>query len=198
MIRASSGWRAVWTVRALMVHYDPSSQTARDRLDDKSGGHRRDVVGRSNGGNIVMMRCTTRSERSEAGRKDGSAADDVAVEVEAMGQMARALAMLPDAASRARVLRWAIDRYQVDLTPTVVTPIAARPGQAPKASTCADPMLEVESLDDLFALTPPTTINEDDLSLAEPATPAQGSGVESMIRSFAADFRRFALEWQGA
>ena len=138
-----------------------------------------------------MMRCNTRGERSEVGMKD-SAADEVAAEVDAMGQVARALAALPDAQSRARVLRWAMDRYQVE-----ATPIAAPAVHPPTPRTGLDPTLEVQSLDDLFPAARRAETDEENLSIAAPARPAQGSGIESMIRGFAADFRRFAVEWQG-
>ena len=138
-----------------------------------------------------MMRCNTRGERSEVGMKD-SAADEIAAEVDAMGQVARALAALPDAQSRARVLRWAMDRYQVE-----ATPIAAPAVHPPTPRTSLDPTLEVQSLDDLFPAARRAETDEENLSIAAPARPAQGSGIESMIRGFAADFRRFAVEWQG-
>jgi phage terminase large subunit-like protein len=175
-----------------MVRYDRLAQTAPAPADSNSDSHRGEFVGRSNGGNnIVMMRCSTRGERSEVAMKNSSA-DEVAAEVDAMGQVARALAALPDAQSRARVLRWVMDRYRVD-----ATPIAAPAVQAPPALTGLDPTLEVESLDDLFPAARRTETDEEDLLIGEPARPAQGSGIESMIRGFAADFRRFALEWQG-
>jgi len=138
-----------------------------------------------------MMRCNTRGERSEVGMKD-SAADDVAAEVDAMRQVARALASLPDAQSRARVLRWAMDRYQIE-----ATPIAAPAVHPPTPRTGLDPTLEVQSLDDLFPAARRAETDEENLSIAAPARPAQGSGIESMIRGFAADFGRFAVEWQG-
>jgi hypothetical protein len=181
-----------------MVRYGRPAQ-APAPSDSKSASHRSEFAGRSNGGNIVMMRCTTRGERSEPVMKNHSAADDVAAEADAMGQVARALAALPDAQSRARVLRWAIDRYQVDATliaPAVQAPTAPAL-QAPTALTGFDPTLEVESLDDLFPASRRAEIDEEDLLIAAPAKPAQESGIESMIRGFAADFRRFALEWQG-
>ena len=121
-----------------------------------------------------------------------SAADDVAAEVDAMRQVARALASLPDAQSRARVLRWAMDRYQIE-----ATPIAAPAVHPPTPRTSLDPTLEVQSLDDLFPAARRAETDEENLSIAAPARPAQGSGIESMIRGFAADFRRFAVEWQG-
>jgi hypothetical protein len=139
-----------------------------------------------------MMQCTTRSERSEVNVKNGSAEDEFGAEVEAMGEVARALAALPDAQSRARVLRWAMERYHLD-----ATPMAAPAVPVTTAVAGPDASLEVDSLYDLFPATHPADIDEESLSIAEPAKPAQESGIESMIRGFVADFQRVALEWQG-
>jgi len=192
-----------------MVHYDGASETAPSPLNSRSGNRRSELGGRSHGGNIVMMRCTTRNERSEVSVKNGAASDEVGAEVEAMREVARALAALPDAQSRARVLRWAMERYHLDATPMAapVLPVVAAPAvpvamaapAVPEAMTVAGPdqSLEVDSLFDLFPATHPADIDEQSLSLAEPSRPAQESGIESMIRGFVADFQRFALEWQG-
>ena len=200
-----------------MVHYDGASETTPTPLNLRSGNRRNEFGTRSQGGNIVVMRSHSRSERSEVGLKNGAAAVDVAAEVDAMGQVARALAALPDAQSRARVLRWAMDRYHLDVTPTAapavpatipapavpvtmaaaVPEIAAPDAPATMEITGADSGLEVDSLHDLFPARPGPDIDEEALSIGEPARPAQESGIESMVRSFAADFRRFALEWQG-
>src|SRR5437879_9728045 len=94
-----------------MDQYGRAAQTAPALHNSKPGNHRSEFVRRSNGGNIVMMRCNTRGERSEVGMKD-SAADDVAAEVDAMRQVAGAVASLPDAKSGERVLRRAMDRDQ--------------------------------------------------------------------------------------
>jgi hypothetical protein len=118
------------------------------------------------------------------------------------------------------VLRWAIDRYQVDAMPpaapamTPAVPAMAAPAMtAPIIAVGTDPTLEVASLSDLFPATPPrdldaadlsdldaadlSDLGAADLSVADPQKPAHGTGIESMIRGFVADFRRFALEWQG-
>ena len=130
--------------------------------------------------------------------------DSVAAEIEAMSQVARALGSLDDAKARARVLRWAIDRYQVDTMPpaapatTLAAPAMVAPAMAaPIVAAGTDPTLEVESLSDLFSATS-LDLDAADLSVADPQKPAHGTGIESMIRGFAADFRRFAREWQGA
>src|SRR5262245_10103518 len=95
-----------------MVLYDRRFQAAPALTPPcpKCGGHRTEIAGRSNDGN------------------------DATAEIEAMSQVARALGSLDDAQARARVLRWAMDRYQVDTiapaapaadAPVVAAPIAA-------------------------------------------------------------------------
>ena len=204
-----------------MNHCDVVSETGPSPLNSGSGNHPSEFVERSHG-NMAMMRCTTRSETPEVGLENGSAAIDVAAEVDAMGQVARALAELPDAQSRARVLQWAIDRYYADATPmaapavpvtitaaavpatmAAAVPVMAAPAAPARMAVIgpdpsgADLSLEVETLHDLFPARHRSDVDEEALSIAEPARPAQEAGIESMIRSFAADFRRFALEWQG-
>jgi hypothetical protein len=66
--------------------------------------------------------------------------DTLAAEIEAMAAIGRALADLPDAAARARVIRWAQERFD---------PGGASRSAAP-AAEAADPTLEVESLADVF------------------------------------------------
>jgi hypothetical protein len=123
--------------------------------------------------------------------------DTVAIELEAMRQIARALDTLTCTESRERVIRWACDRFQ--------TAAVAKAATAPVAATqtAADAMLGVEDLAEFFPASP---IDREALEVpgADPVVaaavpaPAPRLGVESMLKEFAADFRRFALEWQGA
>ena len=107
--------------------------------------------------------------------------DTVALELESMRQIAHVLDSLHDADARRRVVQWAHDRYcaHVALQPSTVI------------GGSADPALGVEELGDLFDAA--TSSDREAETAAKPRT-----GVESMIKDFAADFRRFALEWQGA
>jgi hypothetical protein len=108
--------------------------------------------------------------------------DSLTVELESMRQIAAALDRLQDDDVRRRVLQWAQSRYAAEMSATVA------PAQAAKPAPVSDPNLGVEQLADLF----------------EPAAAVQASrvpgvrGVETLIRDFAADFRRFALEWHSA
>ena len=125
------------------------------------------------------------TQDSEAGQEQ---LDSVSDELESMRRIARALDALHDDAARQRVLQWANDRY----LGTGAT-IAAQPSGVMQAAT-ADSGLGAGELDDLFE--PAVTATASAAPAPQPP-PTQG-GVEWKIKDFAADFRRFALEWQGA
>ncbi len=118
----------------------------------------------------------------EQERGDGQERDSVAAELEAMRQIAKVLDTLRDADARQRVMRWAQDRYCVNVAPppSAVTNVGA------------DPALALEELGDLFG-EPRSAAGAPETDGAKPRV-----GVESMIKDFAADFRRFALDWQGS
>ena len=133
------------------------------------------------------------SERSDVAQSDTcAAASDVGAEIEAMTEVARVLESLEDPQARVRVLRRAMELYCVD-------PIGLAAPETPAtiAVERTDPTLDVRSLSDLFPATQHADAAQDELSVAAPAKPTQGSGIESLIRGFADDFRRFALEWNG-
>jgi transcription elongation factor Elf1 len=176
-----------------MVHYHPPLQTAQTPppLCPKCGSHRTEVVGRSDAGSLVI-RCNACGARSEVPVPREPQSQDVANEVQVMLTIARALMELRDPESRTRVLRWATDRIHVDQT---VAHSVTSPHRAP---TPADPDLAIDEIQDLFADSKANS--KANIANAEPA-PAKrhaDGGVESMIRSLAADFRRLAIEWQGA
>lgn len=110
---------------------------------------------------------------------------DVMSEVHVMLEVAQALERLEDPATRQRVLHWLTERYQSDVI--VAPPVAG----AARQTTAADPSLTVDGLNDFFQV---EAVTDEDPQQPAPAP----AGVESMIRGFADDFRRFALEWQGA
>ena len=111
---------------------------------------------------------------------------DVISEVHVMLEVAQALERLEDPAARQRVLHWLTERYQNDIVP------APARAEAASHTTAADPSLTVDGLSEFFPSGGADA--DDDLRSPEPAP----VGVEHMIRGFADDFRRFALEWQGA
>lgn len=120
-------------------------------------------------------------------------------ELEAMAAIGRVLGTLPDEAARQRVLRWACERFGLD-------PVAAA-GLLPEGifteavnNVADDPALKLDSLDDMFEMASP---DNDDLVVppVQPATPppdAAKQPVEAVLKSFVAEFQRFAEEWSGA
>ena len=108
--------------------------------------------------------------------------DSLSAELDSMRQIARILDSLRDEDARQRVLQWARDRYRAALVPE--TAGAMRVG--------ADTALQVDELDGLFDVAPAADPAQ------ERAAAKPRADVESMIKDFAADFRRFAVEWQGA
>ena len=114
---------------------------------------------------------------------DARERDSVGAELDSMRQIAQAIEQLRDPDVRQRVLRWANERYGV-------TAAAPLPGVMHVARPAvAEPMMAIEELQDLFEPRPAE-------AGASAAAPARPRGVESMVKDFAADFRRLALEWQ--
>ncbi len=112
--------------------------------------------------------------------------DSVTSELETMRQIARALDALHDDETRQRVMQWVNDRYRAAAPTLTPQPVAVM------REAAADAGLAVETLDDLFE--PEAAVAASESRAAAP----ERAGVESLIKDFAADFRRFALEWQGA
>ena len=120
----------------------------------------------------------------------GPATDGLARELAALEAVGRALAQLQDVESRARVLRWATERFD-----------APHPRPADAAQRPAgDPTLAVDDLTEMFegartdddgarVVTPPP----------EPQAPRRPDApLDSLVRSFAVDLRRAGQEWQRA
>lgn len=139
-----------------MVHYDTDenlvSPPALPPVCPKCGSHRTEVVGRSNDGKLIALRCNGCGERSEVTPvSDRAGADLVAAELEAILAVGKALTRLDDAAGRKRVLTWALERFNGD--DTVVVPVE------PQAATVVpfpDQTLRVDNLTDLFTALPHT------------------------------------------
>ena len=124
--------------------------------------------------------------------------DPLMTELEAMAVISRVLETLADSATRQRVLRWAAERAGVQevafsnaLEATTMSPV--RPAD--------DPALKLDSLEDMFGTAAPV---EDNLAIAvddpvEVTLPDTSKApVADILRSFAAEFQRFAEEWNGA
>jgi hypothetical protein len=192
-----------------MADYDLCAVTVRPLppLCPKCGSHRTEVVGQSPDGHVLIIRCNACGERSEVdtrtmGRTMGTYDETenggndklVVSEVDVMMQLAHALGTLPDLDARRRVLRWAMERYHVDIVTTAA--IGAAPAEVSGAD---DSSLAVDCLEDFFPAKPAG--DGDGLEVVPevrpPVAPETQPGVETLIRAFAADFRRFAHEWQG-
>src|SRR5204862_5576039 len=142
-------------------------------------------------------------------------------ELDAMQAVGRALSKLHDPRARARVLRWATERFEID----VETP----PGRvsAKAAPVAASPMdLTLEGVDEMFdpaavtlegvhemfdqwavALRPANLHLEDTEPHVSRDTAhlqnvhreaADSEPLDSLMRGLATDFQRFAVDWQGA
>jgi hypothetical protein len=120
---------------------------------------------------------------------------DVSTELAVMQSVGNALAQLPDAQSRARVLRWAANR--VWMAAEVATPSAS----ARRAA--ADPGLSVDGLSDLFPEMAASPRRERD---AHPDLQAAGGldlndsleSLDTLIKGLAAELGQFAIDWQHA
>jgi len=116
--------------------------------------------------------------------------NDVADELDALAVVGRALVGL-EPASRERVLRWALERFNVASPPHQA--LASSAIAAPIASATDDPALSVEGVE-LFA----GRSTDDDESLTLATASANPGNVESAVRGFVTDFQRLVVEWQGA
>ena len=108
------------------------------------------MVGRSNDGKLIALRCNACGERSEvAPENERATADQVTAELEAILAVGKALTCLDDAAGRKRVLHWALERFNGGDT-------AALPAESQAATIVPfpDQTLRVDNLTDLFTALP--------------------------------------------
>jgi hypothetical protein len=144
-------------------------------------------------------------------------ADAVAAELDAMQAIAAALARVPDPQARLRVLRWAADRFQ----PAAAAALPQQPAEAaaPAAIASADASLSIDSLHDLFDAPLPIDTLDDVSGMFE--TPVRASAaraaaapkpaseprkqpreeparLDTLVRGFASELQRLAMEWQSA
>ena len=104
-------------------------------------------------------------------------ADDVVREREAMATIAKALETLEQHTARQRVLRWAAQTFQVDLSPSTQVP-----------ESVGAPFVEQE-----------TAALNGSTEKAAAAEQVRGKEpVDELFRELAADFQRLALERHGA
>ena len=120
--------------------------------------------------------------------------DPLTQEVDAMAIIGQLLGKLPDAAARQRVLKWALERYAMEV-------VAPQQQAAPGAGTspAADATLAVDSLNDIFEDSRGFDENLSGCTLEPPVDgEASKAPLQKVLQSFAKDFQRFAEEWKGA
>jgi hypothetical protein len=124
-------------------------------------------------------------------------------ELEAMAAIGRVLSGLPDEAARQRVLHWACERFGVDAA--AIASLLPEGVFAEAVNIADDPALKLDSLDDMFEMAAPDgddlTIPAAAVTVSEPApatADASRQPVEAVLKSFVAEFQRFAEEWSGA
>jgi len=178
----------------------------------RCGSHRTEVAGRSGDGRAVTVRCNNCDERA-AVLIDRRAidTDNMTEEVEAIRAVGRALAQLPDAAARVRVMRWAAERFQIETTVAAVAVASASPVTTATVKP-PDPTLSMDGVTELFpapadpnrvkalAATSLTLTAEPVAALAphvEEIPPVQETPqAGSMLHSFVSDFQRLANDCQ--
>ena len=127
--------------------------------------------------------------------------DTLTQELDAIAAIGRVLENLTDVAARQRVLRWAAERFMSDAALVDVPGNVADRWSQP-AAVFSDPALAVDLPDDIFGIAGGEVV-DDNLSLDEPSDTRVAEAmakqpIDVVIRSFAADFQRFAEEWNGA
>jgi len=120
---------------------------------------------------------------------------DLTSELATMQRIAMALGDLRDDQARERVLRWAMERFLPALA-AQSGPVASVPSQhSPPAPTAAcddnDATLAVDGIDELFEEAKSADPN------ARRRQPSANEPVESMVKSFVADFQKLARDWNG-
>jgi hypothetical protein len=132
--------------------------------------------------------------------------EEVNAELAAMQAVGRALARLQDPKARARVLRWALERFEMHVE-------TASAGGGVTASIATSPVDQSMTLDGVLELfdepsgpswsetlqleaTEPPLVHRD---AAQPPNTrrdaAKPEPLDSLVRGLANDFQRFAVEW---
>ena len=123
--------------------------------------------------------------------------DQLSTELDAIITIGRALSHIPDAETRARVMRWAIERFGIDVTPAPEAPgsdleVPANVMATPNAEEHPTDALNLDGLNELFpaALDDPAPAADQQFSLSR-------SGERRKSKPTAADRLRNALHWMG-
>ena len=177
-----------------MVHYDPDSLKAAQPhppVCPRCGSHRTEIIGLSDDGRTMTLRCNACGERSRIdivpaadGRRARAHDEDGSEELGVMRLIGRALAQLPDAESRMRVLRWASERFLAAPTPEAVAPVLVRTFSASDQALSLDGMELFEDASE-----------RDELEDAAPA-PALPERLDALLDGFVSDFQRMTVALQ--
>ena len=136
--------------------------------------------------------------------------EEVSAELDAMQAVGVALSHLQDPSARARVLRWATERFEIHVE-TPSEPVSVKPARV--ATRPVDQSMTLEGVHEMFdapaasirpaslhlEATDPTHVSRD---AAQPQNihcdAAAPEPLDSLMRGLATDFQRFAVEWQRA
>ena len=122
------------------------------------------------------------------------AEDQLSTELDAIITIGRALSHIPDTGTRARVMRWAIERFGIDVTPApepegdLELPANIMPAPAPDEAPAGS--LNVDGLSELF---PP--VDDNAFAAERDFTPASSRDRKRSRSS--GDRLRDALHWMG-
>ena len=144
----------------------------------------------------------------------GAGPEEVSAELDAMQAVGLALSHLQDPRARARVLRWATERFEIHVTIHVEPPpgvVGARTARV--ATRPIDQSMTLEGVHEMFDA-PAASLRPANLHLeaTEPPHPSRDAvqpqnihceatdaePLDSLMRGLATDFQRFAVEWQRA
>ena len=148
--------------------------------------------------------------------RDGLSAglEEVSAELDAMQAVGLALSHLQDPRARARVLRWATERFEIHVEIHVEPPpgpVAARTARV--APRPIDQSMTLEGVHEMFDV-PAAALRPANLHLEATEPPhlsrdaaqpqhihcdaTDAEPLDSLMRGLATDFQRFAVEWQRA
>jgi hypothetical protein len=133
----------------IMVHCFPGGEVVASpptlpRVCPNCGSHRTEVLGPLSHGKAIALRCNSCGARSEVARDEhrSSAPNDMAAELAAIAAIADALAQLPSADGRRRVLHWAAEQFTaIDIAGSTRESLTPPP---------QDQTLLVDNLEDFF------------------------------------------------
>jgi hypothetical protein len=136
--------------------------------------------------------------------------EEVSAELDAMQAVGHAISRLQDPRARARVLRWATERFEMQIETTS----GGSGGTIASVPTCPiDQSVTLDGVHELFdapsasprseilhleAIEPPPVHRDAAQQPNSRHDAGEPEPLDSLMRGLASDFQRFAVEWQGA